>query len=641
MASVFLSYDRDDMAQARPIAVALERAGHSVWWDKHISGGSEFAKEIEQALDNSDVVVVLWTAFSIESPWVRDEAGAGRDRGRLVPLSLDATVPPLGFRQFQSIDLGGWKGRGKVPHLEEILGAIERQSTGAAASSPIPRRRVDGPRRGPSLNMWAVIAVSVGMFFVVVGLLIGRPWQRASSRMPTVAVAAADGSQLSKSIAEGVRANLGSIQGNSETNFRLADAGSKARPTLQVTVASTQHGQGYETSVALVSPSDKAILWSKQLHMPAAQRAILGQAVAFAIALPLGCAADVWSSTSARLSPDSRQRYLKACTSIEEADDPRLLISDLRKTIEEAPAFVPGWARLLVAESNFLTSNNAVGDALQRMRSDLQRDIVAARKIDPDMPEATVAEIELAPSQSFLQSMALLDKAKASHPDSAIVLDERSNVLQRVGRMFEAVEDAERAVEIQPYSALLRANYIRSFAYAGGLEKAWAELAKAKALWPDSPTIADADYALNLRFGNFERTWRASGRGVEGGIQGYFDILRDPSDARIDAWIKLAKTHELNDGERMFVYGALPALGRVDEDFQFVDQWPAEADFQGQTYVLFRPWFNNLRRDPRFMGLAKRLRLLDYWQKSGNWPDFCDEADLPYDCKKEAAKLKA
>jgi adenylate cyclase len=121
MASVFLSYDRDDANTARPIAAALEKAGHSVWWDRQISGGSQFAKEIEQALNNADVVVVLWTRSSVESPWVRDEAGAGRDRGRLVPLSLDETLPPLGFRQFHSIDLGQWSGRGKIPRLKDML----------------------------------------------------------------------------------------------------------------------------------------------------------------------------------------------------------------------------------------------------------------------------------------------------------------------------------------------------------------------------------------------------------------------------------------------------------------------------------------------------------------------------------------
>ena len=41
------------------------------------------------------------------------------------------------------------------------------------------------------------------------------------------------------------------------------------------------------------------------------------------------------------------------------------------------------------------------------------------------------------------------------------------------------------------------------------------------------------------------------------------------------------------------------------------------------------------------VAVAKRLGLLDYWQKTENWPDFCFDPDLRYDCKKEAAKLAA
>lgn len=76
------------------IATALERAGHSVWWDKHIGGGAEYAREIEQALNAADIVVVLWTESSVQSPWVHDEAGSGRDPGRLVPLSLEGRSRP-------------------------------------------------------------------------------------------------------------------------------------------------------------------------------------------------------------------------------------------------------------------------------------------------------------------------------------------------------------------------------------------------------------------------------------------------------------------------------------------------------------------------------------------------------------------
>src|SRR5215212_5384273 len=117
MASVFLSYDRDDASKARPIATALENAGHSVWWDLHVRGGAQFSKVIEEALKAADAVVVVWSKNSVESAWVRDEAAAGRDSGRLVPVTIDGTEAPLGFRQFQTIDLSRWKGRGRPPQL--------------------------------------------------------------------------------------------------------------------------------------------------------------------------------------------------------------------------------------------------------------------------------------------------------------------------------------------------------------------------------------------------------------------------------------------------------------------------------------------------------------------------------------------
>lgn len=89
MASVFLSYARKDSDRARAIALALEKAGDAVWWDSHIDGGAEYGREIELALQQSDAVVVLWSQASVESAWARDEAAAGRDRGRLVPVRLD------------------------------------------------------------------------------------------------------------------------------------------------------------------------------------------------------------------------------------------------------------------------------------------------------------------------------------------------------------------------------------------------------------------------------------------------------------------------------------------------------------------------------------------------------------------------
>ena len=134
--TLFLSYAREDEAHARRLARALENLGYTIWWDKLIEGGAAFSKRIAEALDAVDAVVVLWSARSIESDWVRDEAAQGRERHRLVPLSLDGSKPPLGFRQYQTIKLRNWHGRRNAPEIAAIDRAIQ-----AAAGNGHPNDR--------------------------------------------------------------------------------------------------------------------------------------------------------------------------------------------------------------------------------------------------------------------------------------------------------------------------------------------------------------------------------------------------------------------------------------------------------------------------------------------------------------------
>src|SRR5207237_7008839 len=112
------------------------RFGYTVWWDALIEGGTQYARSIDDALQAADVVIVLWSRSSIESDWVRDEAAQGRDRHRLVPLSLDGTMPPLGFRQYQVIDVSGWRGRADAPQLD----AVRRAIAAALGQAPPPAR---------------------------------------------------------------------------------------------------------------------------------------------------------------------------------------------------------------------------------------------------------------------------------------------------------------------------------------------------------------------------------------------------------------------------------------------------------------------------------------------------------------------
>jgi adenylate cyclase len=124
---IFVSYAREDVDTARQLADGLAETGHEVWWDNHLAGGSRFANEIDQALKDAEAVVVLWSDSSINSAWVLDEAAEGRDSDRLVPIALGSAKPPLGFRQFHTIDLGSSPDRRRSGAFEELLNAIARK----------------------------------------------------------------------------------------------------------------------------------------------------------------------------------------------------------------------------------------------------------------------------------------------------------------------------------------------------------------------------------------------------------------------------------------------------------------------------------------------------------------------------------
>jgi adenylate cyclase len=188
MASVFLSYAREDVVKAEALAKALERAGHKVWWDRHIYSGSEFSGEIEAALKRADAVMVMWSKASVGSAWVRDEAAEGRDTDRLVPVVLDDSRPPMGFRQFQAMDLSKWSGRGAPPHLKELLAAVARKA------APAEARQEPAPVAAPASTSreWKRFAAPA-LAVLLLALVVAGVWrfgsgQASAAEKPVLAV---------------------------------------------------------------------------------------------------------------------------------------------------------------------------------------------------------------------------------------------------------------------------------------------------------------------------------------------------------------------------------------------------------------------------------------------------------------------
>ena len=210
--AVFLSYARADQAQASRLALALEAAGLAVWWDGLIEGGAAFAKSIESELDHCDAVIVLWSKASAGSDWVLDEASQGRDLHKLVPVSIDGSLPPLGFRQYHAIDLAKWRGHASSAEIEAIVRSVTAAGSAAEhahAASPLPRRGLS--RRGVIVaGAGIAVAGAAGLFAWRAGVFGGVAAPANSVAVLPFANLSGDRSQdyFSDGLSEELRATL-------------------------------------------------------------------------------------------------------------------------------------------------------------------------------------------------------------------------------------------------------------------------------------------------------------------------------------------------------------------------------------------------------------------------------------------------
>ena len=149
MSDVFISYSREDAAQAERIARGLEAMGLDVFWDNEIPPGQTWADYIETKLNQSTAAVVLWSQSSSKSQWVREEARMGRSK--LIPAKLDAAEPPFGFGDVQAADLSSWGGDYNHPQWGRFANAVYAIVKGGAApqAPPQPQPQAGGWQTPP------------------------------------------------------------------------------------------------------------------------------------------------------------------------------------------------------------------------------------------------------------------------------------------------------------------------------------------------------------------------------------------------------------------------------------------------------------------------------------------------------------
>jgi hypothetical protein len=104
---------------------------------------------IEKALGSAKCVIVLWSAVSVASEWVRNEASEGRRRGILVPVLIEAVDPPLAFRFLNDADLRDRSGDASDAEfarlIERVTELVAQAGDGAIAGAAQMTRVLQPP----------------------------------------------------------------------------------------------------------------------------------------------------------------------------------------------------------------------------------------------------------------------------------------------------------------------------------------------------------------------------------------------------------------------------------------------------------------------------------------------------------------
>lgn len=635
MAKVFLSYSRDDTAQVRPIAACLERVGHQVWWDEHISGGEQFAEAIEKALQDADVIVAIWSEAASRSPWVRDEAAAGRDSGRLVPVTLDGSLPPLGFRQYQTIDLSRSKGRLNAKALAPLEQAIAAKAGGApqAASPAKPARTPIAFSRG-----WAAAAAAL-VLVIAGGLLFSGTlgWGSSGGLSPKVrlgqfqVISSGVPSEMSQAMNEELLAAFGS-----ENLVSVVTEGASAPFLLEGSVRKLDDAIRF--TVNLKNVDTGAVVWTQAYDRLAADT-LAPRQVAVAASQVVRCG--LWGASShSRSMPDQAlSLYLQFCGDYwgGSAQDQQILEA-ARRVTAAVPDFSFGWSALALAAVPLSQSTNS-GEA-----ADLREEAweAAERSIELDRlnPEGYMAMAGLLPLNKFAEREELLKKAIGVRPtECGCERQVYGDFLTSVGRMEEAVEQYERARAMIPLAPFSNVRLAQALHVVGRHDEADRIITEMIEVWPDAATLrllkVKAAYWTG-RYADAIPLLDAPDLHLTGDqrrlLIATFQALASNDPARkaaVAAELQaMARNPRRND--RMIV-AALAALGA---DAAALDASRRLIQDRGHALaaVLFEPNLSDAWRSPQYEQLVSRVGLTDYWKSTSNIPDICRQEQKPGFC---------
>ncbi len=469
MADIFISYASEDRNRVRPLAEALQSRGFNIWWDRSLAAGQDYTAIIERELNGAKAVIVVWTAGSAASTFVRDEAGRARDEGRLVPVMLDQVQIPLGFGAFQAEDFTRWNGGAGAPQMQLLEEVLRAKLTGRDVDGAlVARKRRKMMARVRLVSVLTVLALIIGI--AVGGKYLFAPPARPDPRAQLLQLLA-DGQltpeqaiQLAQlleagSLGETQQANLQSGAPNASSPAPMADSESGAAAVTEASFDATA-SETYQQAFQAVArhPDAQVRLAAVQLSQPQTRDAAIQT---------------LWSYAQAHPDDPLRDDIYLLCGSVGEANDNPLG----QRALEQATSLAPGNANVwrMLSRSFHRVNRTAEAAAAAQVSNGLQAQQAG---------DTAAAEQNLQEALPALQSSPALSAPVASELGNIAVSRGDSNAAS--ARFAQAYSLREQVAQQAPNSAAAQAidadaqQLVRSLDRSGRTQEACQRLQQAQ-----------------------------------------------------------------------------------------------------------------------------------------------------------------
>jgi TolB-like protein len=651
MAAIFLSYSREDRGLAEALTRLLEQAGHDVWWDRDIDSGSEFSGEIEAALERADVVLVAWSRASAKSPWVRDEAAIGRDSGRLVPVIIDGSQPPIGFRQFQALDLTGWKGAKKDPRSAALLATIDRRVKGTHKTPTAERAAVAKPvlTSQPRKRLWVLAALVLLMIGAGTAFLLfkgrGRDDRTTKPTIALVSFAAPSSDSELRDLSGQIRDALSHTLSQSGVPVRLSDSMPANGSGAGDFVISGEMGRNSDKVVATVRLTETTqgiAVFSKRYEASRENLADFPERIGAQMASMLSNGATlVILDRRHPIAPALLTELLAA----EGGGDMLQHYQNAKRVAAKAPDVAA--AQIGAAFfTGFVLEELPQAERPQAL-AEGRRAYERALELAPDFGDTHAAWCLLHSDSRKIDCEDQLRKGNRIDSDAPYLNGFLADLLADVGRFDEALEVSRLSYSHDPYDVLKISEMLRMLEASGDSDEARNLYHDGSRWWPE----ARPSFFRSRIFGLIDRGDFEGMRRVEHDV-GVSALLPDyrPS-TPIASAVKSKSIPALRaacagNGFVLMIRCmiAFSTLGDLDSAYAIADKlYPVRV---GRTPAeTERIWLDDpggapplafitsrasapMRRDPRYLPLAQRTGLLAYW-RSGRLPDFCRKSPEP------------